>query len=75
MIKLDHNPIGDEGMSILSQSLAHNPDVELLSLTYCQIGPGGAEGIFEILIYQNSKLAELALAGNPIENEGVIKIF
>ena len=51
MIKLDHNPIGDEGMSILSQSLAHNPDVELLSLTYCQIGPGGAEGIFEILIY------------------------
>ena len=35
MIKLDHNPIGDEGMNILAQSLGYNPDVELLSLTYC----------------------------------------
>ena len=56
MIKLDHNPIGDEGMNILAQSLGYNPDVALLSLTYCEIEPIGAEGLFEIIIYQNSKM-------------------
>lgn len=75
MIKLDHNPIGDEGMHILAQGLGHNPTVELLSLTYCEIGPEGADGLFEIIIFQNSKMVELALSGNPLANDGVIKIF
>ena len=75
MIKLDHNPIGDEGMNILAQSLGYNPDVNLLSLTYCEIGPIGAEGLFEIIIYQNSKMIELGLTGNPLKDEGIIKIF
>ena len=75
MIKLDHNSIGDEGMSIIAQGLSHNPDVELLSLTYCQIGPVGAQGLFQILIYQQSKIAELSLTGNPLLNEGICVIF
>lgn len=75
MIKLDHNPIGSEGMSLIAQGLGHNPEVNVLSLTYCEIGPEGCDGIFEIIIYQNSKLIELALAGNPLLNEGIIKIF
>mmetsp|Transcript_7396 Transcript_7396/g.8930 ORF Transcript_7396/g.8930 Transcript_7396/m.8930 type:complete len:228 (+) Transcript_7396:29-712(+) len=75
MIKLDHNPLGDDGALILAQGLGFNPDVNLLSLTYCEIGPEGAEGIFEIIIYQNSKMIELGLTGNPLANEGIIKIF
>jgi len=75
MIKLDHNPIGDDGALILAQSLGYNPDVNLLSLTYCEIGSLGAEGLFEIIIYQNSKMVELALTGNPLKDEGIIKIF
>ena len=75
MIKLDHNPIGSEGALILAASLGKNPDVQLLSLTYCDIGPEGAEGLFEVIIYQNSKIVELALSGNPLGNEGIIKVF
>ena len=51
MIKLDHNPIGSEGMSLIAQGLGHNPEVNVLSLTYCEIGPEGCDGIFEIIIY------------------------
>jgi len=75
MIKLDHNPLGNEGAKILSQGLGCNADVQLLSLTYCEIGPEGAEGLFEIIIYQNSKMIELSLTGNPLKDEGIITIF
>ena len=75
VIKLDHNPIGSDGALILAQSLGKNPDVQLLSLTYCQIEADGADGLFEIIIYQNSKILELALTGNPLGNEGIIKVF
>jgi len=75
MIKLDHNPIGDEGMNIIAQGLGHNPEITLLSLTYCEIGPVGAQGLFEILIYQQSKIVELSLTGNPLLNEGICQIF
>ena len=72
MIKLDHNPIGSEGMNILSESLGQNSVVNLLSLTYCEIGIEGCQGLFEVIIYQNSKIIELALTGNPFMNEGII---
>lgn len=75
MIKLDHNPIGSEGMNILSESLGQNSVVNLLSLTYCEIGIEGCQGLFEVIIYQNSKIIELALTGNPFMNEGIIQIF
>ena len=75
MIKLDHNPIGSEGMNILAQGLGSNPEVILLSLTYCEIGPEGGDALFEVIIYQNSKLAELSLTGNPLTNDGIVPIF
>ena len=75
MVKLDHNPIGDEGMKMIATGLSMNPEIELLSLTYCEIGPEGADGIFDVIIYQQSKLVELALSGNPLGNDGIIKVF
>lgn len=75
IIKLDHNPLGDEGANILAQNLGNNSQIQILSLTYCQIGVEGAQGLFEVIIYQNSKIVELGLSGNPLMNEGAIKIF
>ena len=75
MIKLDHNPIGSEGALILAEGLARNTSIQLLSLSYCDIGPDGAQGIFEILIFQNSKMLEINLQGNPLVNEGAILVF
>ena len=49
--------------------------MQLLSLTYCDIGIEGCQGLFEVILYQNSKLVELALTGNPFKNEGIILIF
>lgn len=75
MIKLDHNPIGSEGALLLAEGLARNTSIQLLSLSYCDIGPDGAQGLFEILIFQNSKMLEINLQGNPLVNEGAILVF
>ena len=74
MVKLDHNKIGNEGINILAHSLGSNPEIELLSLTYCDIGPEGGQALMEIIIYQQSKIQELSLTGNPL-GEGIIPVF
>lgn len=51
LVKLDHNPIGNEGANIIAQGLSLNNEISLLSLQYCEIGPEGAQGLFEIIIY------------------------
>ena len=75
MLKLDHNPIGSEGIKMLSRGLAMNKSLELVSLTYCKIDKEGADALFEIVIYTQSQLKELNLTGNLLENEGVIRVF
>ena len=47
----------------------------MLSLAFCNIDEYGADSLFEIIIYQSSKLQELNISGNPIKNEGAIKVF
>ena len=42
IIKLDHNPLGDQGANILAQNLGNNSQIQILSLVYCQIGIEGA---------------------------------
>ena len=42
-LKLDNNPIGTEGLRILTQGLAINSTIERLSLNYCQIDEFGAK--------------------------------
>ena len=74
-MKLDHNNFDAEGVMALSEGLAVNPTLRLLSLTYCGITKEGAEAIFEILIYSKSALEEINLTGNLLKEEGVIKVF
>ena len=75
VIKLDHNPLGSEGMNIIAQGLSQNTMVNVLSLTYCEIGPEGCEGLFQVILYQNSNILELSLNGNPLMDEGIVQIF
>jgi Ran GTPase-activating protein (RanGAP) involved in mRNA processing and transport len=59
----------------LSQSLAINPFLRLLSLTYCAIDASAAQAIFEILIYTRSAIEEINLSGNMLRNEGVRRVL
>jgi len=56
----------------LSEGLAVNPVLRVLSLTYCGIDSQGAEALFEILIYSRSALEEVNLSGNLLMNEGIV---
>lgn len=51
ILKLDHNPIGSEGMGYLAEGLRINKNIQQLSLTYCNIDKEGARSIFEILLF------------------------
>lgn len=62
-------------MIALSEGLAVNPVLRMLSLTYCGITAEGAEALFEIFIYQRSALEEVNLSGNLLMNEGVVQIL
>ena len=69
-LKLDHNMFGSAGVNALCQGLKTNEMVKTLSLCYCGIDQGGARSLFEVLIFQKSKLEELILTGNSLRNEG-----
>ena len=75
ILKLDHNQFGSQGVINLSQSLAINPFVKILSLTYCNIDHTAAQALFEILIYTRSALEEVNLSGNLLRNEGVRRVL
>lgn len=75
ILKLDHNPIGSEGMMYLSEGLRMNKEITNLSLTYCNIDERGARYIFELLIFQNSELDEIDLGGNHLRNAGTIEVL
>ena len=55
----------------LAEGLKLNVYLEMFSVAYCGIDHEGARSLFEILIYQKSKLEELILTGNQLRNEGV----
>ena len=49
--------------------------LKVLSLAYCDIDHTGARALFEVLIFQHSKLEELILTGNHLRNEGTMQIL
>lgn len=55
----------------LSQSLAINPFLKILSLTYCGIEEAASQALFEILIFTRSALEEVNLSGNLLRQNGV----
>ena len=48
-MKLDHNMFGSEGAIALSEGLAMNSTLRLLSISFCGIGPEAADALFEIM--------------------------
>lgn len=75
ILKLDHNQFGSQGVINLSQSLAINPHLKILSLTYCAIDHTAAQALFEILIFTRSALEEVNLSGNLLRNDGVRRVL
>ena len=67
---LDHNMFGSAGCNALCEGLKTNEMIKTLSLCYCGIDQGGARALFEVLIFQKSKMEELILTGNSLRNEG-----
>lgn len=64
VLKLDHNQFGTSGMLALKDGLKANEWVKTLSLTYCGLDAGSGRTLFEILIFQKSKLEDMILTGN-----------
>lgn len=74
-LRLDHNDMGDAGMTALAKGLNMNNFLELLSITYCRLTEQSADAFFEIFIYKDSKLKELNLMGNAIKATGLCRMF
>jgi len=74
-LKLDHNPIHAEGVSMLAEGLVMNPTIKILSLNYAEIEKAAAKPLVHILLYIKSQLKELYLKGNNLESEGVAEIM
>jgi len=75
ILKLDHNQFGSRGVNALAEGLKQNEMLKTLSLCYCDIDQTGARALFEILIFQKSKLEEVFLTGNHLRNEGSIMVL
>ena len=75
ILKLNHNPIGSEGMKYLAEGLRQNKNINQLELTYCNIDEAGAMSIAEVLLFQGSTLEEINIGGNHLKNKGAIIVF
>jgi len=70
-LKLDFNEIGSEGLKQLAFGLSRNPNLERLSLNYCNLNAQSAKFVQEILGYMDTKVWSLKLKGNFLRNDGV----
>ena len=57
------------------EGLKNNEMIKTLSLCYCGVDQDGSRALFEVLIFQKSKLEELILTGNELKNEGVMQVL
>lgn len=74
-LKLDNNPIGNEGLHNLSFGLRQNSKIEKLSFNFCGITGEGVKYIQEVLANINCKLRTLKMMGNPLGNEGAYELL
>ena len=70
---LDHNPIGDQGVTLLAEGLRHNKELQLLSLQYCSIGPAGGIMLGDEIV-RHSAVKRLHVRGNRIMAAGLTAI-
>lgn len=86
ILKLDHNPIGSDGLGELARGLATNntmtviifhlyKHLKALSLDYCNIDFRGGKYLQQILAYIDSKIGTLSLQGNILQEKGIFEIF
>lgn len=66
---------GSAGCNALCEGLKTNEMLKTFSMCYCGIDQEGSRALFEVLIFQKSKLEELILTGNQLRNEGVKQVL
>lgn len=72
-LRLDLNAgVGDEGVRELCKGLRTNRTLQRLTLSYCNVGPLGAEALAEVITSPLSVLEHLDLMGNNLGAEGLL---
>ena len=74
-LMMDHNRIGDSGLKSLCHGLRFSPNIEEVSLTYCNLDSKAADYIQQLLMYVDSKLEVLNIQGNMIKANGAYQIL
>ena len=74
-LKLDHNDIGNVGVSNLARGLGMNSVLKVLTMSYCGFDEEAARPLMHILIYQESAMQELDLQGNKLGTQGACLIL
>ena len=72
-LDISYNNIGDGGVELLSQKLAHSTTLKCLVMMYCNIGEVGASELARALTI-NSSLEILQMNGNIIGHSGATEI-
>jgi Ran GTPase-activating protein (RanGAP) involved in mRNA processing and transport len=67
---LSHNPIGDTGVSVISEAVRETATLKTLILYNCGITSRGAEDLSRALA-QNSSLEKLDIGWNSVGDEGI----
>ena len=74
-LRLDYNPLGDEGLANLVRDLRMNKTLTDLSLAFCELTEEASRPLIELLINQNSGIERLTLQGNGLRHAGVSAVF
>ena len=67
---LSFNPIGDTGVSSVSESIRESATIKTIILHSCDITSRGAEDLSEALAH-NCSLKKLDISNNPLKDEGI----
>eukprot|EP00047_Mylnosiga_fluctuans_P018944 m.76748 g.76748 ORF g.76748 m.76748 type:complete len:254 (-) comp7891_c0_seq2:17-778(-) len=70
LLFLDHNPLGDEGATMLADWLATSPALQSLQLRDCNITVAGLAALLAGVCASPSRLEALCLSDNPLGDEG-----
>ena len=69
-LRLSSNPIGDTGVSLISEAVRETAALKTLILYYCNFTSRGAEDLSNALA-QNSSLEKLDISNNNLGDEGI----
>ncbi|XP_050958351.1 ribonuclease inhibitor-like [Labeo rohita] len=70
-LDLSNNDLQDSGVNLLSDGLKRNCQLEILRLSICNLTARSCESLSSVLQSSNSRLKELDLSNNDLQDSGV----